>query len=118
MNTETTPPAQPEAVLSSAELGAGDLRQLWQQDWEPTEQDRKAGDLAKRYHDEAEAYDRTVCTGPIRDGSIQPANASELANINRHAHQLKRQIILEATAAGISEGDMRRAITHFGIHHT
>lgn len=109
--------SMPANVGSNGGLGGVDLRQLWQKDWEPTEQDRKAGELAKRYHDEAEAYDRTVCTGPIRDGSIQPANASELAKINHYAHQLKRRIMAEAAAEGISEGDMRRAITHYGIHH-
>ena len=35
-------------------------------EWAPTEQERKAVELAERYHLEAEAYDRTVCTGLIR----------------------------------------------------
>lgn len=51
--------------------------------FEPSERDRCLCELAKRYHEVTEAYDRTVCTGPIRDGSILPANPDEMVLINR-----------------------------------
>lgn len=91
-------------------------RKLWEQTWRLSEQDRKAKELAKRYHDEAEAYDRTICTGPILNGSIQPANAHEFALINSNAYKLRRQILEEAEAAGISKDTMRRAIVRYGLY--
>ncbi len=39
--------------------------------------DAKLDALARRYHEETEAYDRSVCTGPIANGSSHPANSDE-----------------------------------------
>ena len=49
-------------------------------------------DLAIEYYRRTEAYDRTVCTGPIRDGSILPGSHHELAVINRHAAAVRREL--------------------------
>lgn len=84
--------------------------QQYEQEWQQTDQERKAAELAERYHRETEAYDRTVCTGPIRDGSVMPIGPHELALVNRNAIKVRAQIMAEATAAGISAEDMRRAI--------
>jgi hypothetical protein len=94
----------------SAELGVDEYRKQYEQEWEQTEQERKADELAERYHRETEAYDRTVCTGPIRDGSVMPIGSHELALVNRNAINVRKQIMTEAAAAGISAEDMRRAI--------
>ena len=80
-------------------------------EWELTEQECKAIELAKRYFLETEAYDRTVCTGPIRDGSIMPANPHEAAQINRNAIRVRERIMSEAAAHGINRQDMARAIS-------
>ena len=80
-------------------------------EWVPTEQERKAVELAERYHLETEAYDRTVCTGPIRDGSILPATPHEAAQINRNVIRVRERIICEAAAHGINKQDMARAIS-------
>lgn len=53
-------------------------------------------DLADEYHRRCEAYDRIVCTGPIRNGEILPASSQELDRINRHAHMVRREPILRA----------------------
>ena len=94
----------------SEELGVNEYRKQYEQEWQPTEQERKAAELAERYHRETEAYDRTVCTGPIRDGSVMPIGPHELALVNRNAIKVRAQIMAEAAAAGISAEDMRRAI--------
>lgn len=81
-----------------------------QQEWQLTEQERKAEELAQRYHRATEAYDRTVCTGPIRDGSVMPIGPHELALVNRNAIKVREQIMHEAAQHGISRQDMARAI--------
>jgi hypothetical protein len=73
----------------------------------------KAAELAERYHRETEAYDRTVCTGPIRDGSIVPINQSQFVLVNRNAHKVRKQIMCEAKQYGIDPQDMARAISTF-----
>jgi hypothetical protein len=80
-------------------------------EWKLSEADSMAAELAQRYHRLTEAYDRTVCTGPIRDGSIMPMGAHEMALVNRIAITVRKQIMVEAAAAGISAADMRRAIS-------
>ena len=80
-------------------------------EWELIEQECKAIELAERYHLETETYDRTVCTGPIRDGSIMPASPHEAAQINRNAIRVRERIMSEAAAHGINRQDMARAIS-------
>jgi hypothetical protein len=80
-------------------------------EWQPTEQDRKAAELAERYHRDTEAYDRLVCTGPIRDGAIMPIDHRELALVNTYASKVREEIMQEAKHYGISRQDMQRAIS-------
>jgi hypothetical protein len=49
-----------------------EYRKQYEQEWQSTARELKCLELAERYHRETEAYDRTVCTGPIRDGSVMP----------------------------------------------
>lgn len=88
-----------------------EYRKQYEQEWRPTEQERKAAELAERYHRETEAYDRTVCTGPIREGSIIPNNSHEVALVNRNAIKVREQIMQEAAQHGISRQDMAHAIS-------
>ncbi|MEL7966402.1 hypothetical protein AAG587_08495 [Vreelandella neptunia] len=82
-------------------------------DWAPDEHESLKQELAKRYHEETEAFDRTVCTGPIIDGSIRPANNYQLQAINRNASMVRGIIVAAAEDAGISREEMRRAISHY-----
>lgn len=108
--TEASKPDTPTRVGLSEGLGVDEYRKHYEQEWRPTEQERKADELAERYHRETEAYDRTVCTGPVVRGSIMPIGPHEMALVNRNAIKLRKQIMAEAAAAGISAEDMRRAI--------
>lgn len=49
-------------------------------------------DLAVEYYRRTEAYDRSVCTGPVRDGEILPSSHHELALINRNALAVLREL--------------------------
>lgn len=49
--------------------------------------------VAESYVNKTEAYDRTVCTGPIIHGSIQPVTQRERALVNRHALDLLDRLV-------------------------
>lgn len=58
---------------------------LYQGYFTPSESERRLSAAAEQYVDETEAYDRTVCTGPIVKGSIMPADSHERGLVNRNA---------------------------------
>lgn len=78
--------------------------------WSYTEKDRKIDDLAKRYHELTEAYDRTVCTGPIVNGSIQPSTPTESALISRNAKTVLINLLLEVEISEITKPELMAAI--------
>lgn len=64
---------------------------------------------AERYVREAEAFDRTICTGPIIDGAIMPASPHERAVISRAADELFKSLV--ALGEGrFTSGDLQREI--------
>ena len=79
-------------------------------EWTTTEKDNKLHELAKRYHAETEAYDQTVCTGPIVNGGIMPATSYERGLINRNARQAFDRIAQEASGHGISRAELWHAV--------
>lgn len=85
----------------------------WTQEWIPTERDRILYELATRYHTECEAYDRTVCTGPVLRDGIMPATQREMALINRNAHASRKRLIEEAAQKGISSEELSHSISHW-----
>lgn len=95
---------------SALSEGLGVTRADFECDWTPTEKDRLLYELAKRYHDETEAYDRTVCTGPIVRGSIRPVYPRETVLINRNAQRVFDGIAREAAAHGINRAELWRAV--------
>ena len=58
---------------------------LYQSVFTPTESERRMSAAAEQYVAETETYDRSVCTGPIKHGSIMPANAHERGLVNHNA---------------------------------
>ena len=58
---------------------------LYQSDFTPTEAERRLSAAAEQYVVETEAYDRVVCTGPIRHGAIMPTNSYERWLVSRNA---------------------------------
>ena len=83
--------------------------------FEITERDQKLYELATRYHTETEAYDKTVCTGPMRDDSIMPATPHEMALINRNAIAVRKQIEIEASHEGFTRAELKRAISKLNV---
>jgi len=73
--------------------------------------DRRLWDLAVEYHQRCEAYDRTVCTGPIVKDGIMPVTHRELALINRHAVVVRRDIAQRAEQMGFTRKELQKAIS-------
>lgn len=84
--------------------------ELYEAQWTPDDRERKAIELAQRFHGATEAYDRLVCTGPVRDGSIMPANHREFGLINRNARMVLDALYDEAKEHGITPVELWRAI--------
>lgn len=83
------------------------MNEEFQQEPVESERDRALRWLAREYHERAEAYDRSVCTGPIVDGSILPVGAREFALVNRHAHELIQELMRRS---GVSKMELLVAI--------
>jgi len=70
--------------------------------------------LAKEYHDRTEHYDRTVCTGPIVEGSIRPNNGKEHTLINKNAKNIFNEL---AERANISLKELHHKIIQAEHHY-
>jgi hypothetical protein len=66
--------------------------------------------LAREYHDRTEAYDRTVCTGPLVHGAIMPATEHEGNIINNHAQLVRDELGAKAAELGFTPQQWRTAI--------
>ena len=67
-------------------------------------------ELAERYVSETEAYDRTVCTGPVIRGAIMPATHQQRAQISRHADDLFYHLVALGNGCFTSD-DLSREIS-------
>jgi hypothetical protein len=70
----------------------------------------KLRQLARQYVEECEAYDRTVCTGPIERGAIMPRTSEEWALSRSNAHIAAEQLRRQAKDMGISAKDFNLAL--------
>ncbi|BDD79945.1 hypothetical protein [Burkholderia phage FLC10] len=84
-------------------------RDLYLGTFEPTPR-TQLDELAAEYHERCEAYDRTVCTGPIGRDGILPATSHELRLINRHAIAVLRELRSRAELHGFSPIQLFKAI--------
>lgn len=81
--------------------------------FEPNIEERYLHELAKEYHETTEAYDRTVCTGPIGRDGIFPANSHERGLIGKHARTILKGLTKKARERGIEPGLVMKAIQHY-----
>lgn len=75
-----------------------------------TEAEHRLRRLAEEYHERTERYDRCICTGPIRDGSIMPANGHEMGMINVHAKAVMEELGEEVRCLGFTTKQWMSAI--------
>lgn len=71
-------------------------------------------DLAREYHERCEAYDRTVCTGPIGPGGgILPVTPRESGLINKNAKAILDELLDRAVKQGRARHDVLHAIQRY-----
>lgn len=70
----------------------------------------KLRQLARQYIEGCEAYDRTVCTGPIERGAIMPRTSEEWALVRSNAHIAAEQLRRQAKDMGISAKEFNLAL--------
>lgn len=68
-------------------------------------------DLASEYHGECEAFDVSVCSGPMSEDGILPANAQELALVNRNATEVRKRREKITALQQFSPKQLQRAIS-------
>ncbi len=67
-------------------------------------------ELAKEYCDRTEMYDRTVCTGPVRNGGILPVTSLEMSLVNANARAVMNELSVKAGRLGFSPRQLLEAI--------
>lgn len=82
---------------------------------QPYEHNKDMFELACRYYRETEAYDKTVCTGPIVDGVIYPLNSKEMGLISLNAHKTRKLIGQEAAEKNIDPKELTHEIRRVGL---
>ena len=70
-------------------------------------------ELIERYYDQTEAYDRIVCTGPIRNGSIMPADGFQLGLICRNARHKMEELTTKVLKIGFSDEQFNEAFRYY-----
>lgn len=71
---------------------------------------RKMWELAETYHEKTEAFDRIICSGSVKNGSVWPANVYEFRMVNKNANNVHRSILEEASKYDITAEEMQNAI--------
>jgi hypothetical protein len=77
---------------------------------EPKPTDHRLLDLAREYYRRTEAYDRTVCTGPMTRDGIMPATYRERGLINHHAGIVLSELRKQAERQGFTKDEFRSAM--------
>ena len=77
---------------------------------ELTSEEKRLYELAREYHERTEAYDRTVCTGPVRCGGIMPADCEQRSLVNRNARNIYDELGVEAANLGFKPKQWRKAV--------
>ena len=124
MNTQSQIKAEREAMNEQETLsaerggscapasGSAFQREYLGVPWTPSPEEKLLRDLAREYHERTEAYDSTVCTGPIVRGGIMPATPEQHALINRHARTVRDELSVEAARLGFTPKQWREAISN------
>ena len=109
--SETTDNSQAGGRCAPA-LGSAFQREYLGAPRTPSPEEKRLRELAREYHQRTEAYDRTVCTGPIVRGGIMPATGEERALITRNANAMRYDLGVEAAKLGFTPKQWQEAISN------
>jgi hypothetical protein len=113
MKTDPLPQDPAEAtdgMLPARTCCASFAREYLGMPYTPTKEEIRLRELAEEYHRTCEDYDRTICTGPIKDGVILPATGEEASAINRHAIAVRNGLFRKARELGFDRQQWMEAI--------
>jgi len=81
-----------------------------------SEKEKTLNELAIRYRDECEAYDKTVCTGGMKYGEIMPSNPSEMRLIDKNARNVLKKLLESEVAFNheINRRELMKEISRIG----
>ena len=77
---------------------------------ELTSEEKRLYELAREYHKRTEAYDRTVCSGPVRCGGIMPVTSQQFYLVNRNARKIRDELFIEAEKLGFNQKQWQAAV--------
>jgi len=66
--------------------------------------------IVEEYERRTEEFDRTVCTGPIKNGRIMPATGEEFSVVNRHAMQVRSELIPRVLSIGKTPAEFQQVL--------
>lgn len=93
-------------------MNSSEWQKQYLQEWDGARTAKLYG-FAKDYHDRCEAYDRTVCTGPMGRDGIMPASHTELGKINRYARSVLTEVLQNAEREGFNQQEVLHEISRF-----
>lgn len=70
-------------------------------------------ELAREYFRRTEAFDRTICTGPVLHDGVMPSNPREQAAITRNAESTLRELRNRAEFEGHTYAELRQAMKRY-----
>lgn len=118
MNDKPTDPAEAtDGMLPARTCCAFFEREYLGMPMTPTAEEIRLRELAEEYHRTCEDYDRMICTGPIKDGSILPASGDESSAINRHAQDVRDRLWYQVAPLGFSRQQWMEAIRDEGLRY-
>jgi hypothetical protein len=82
----------------------------------PSEKEVMLRAMAVEYLDRTEAFDRTICSGPVKQGFIMPATCREWSIISTHANSVLLELTQRASAIGFTRIDMLSAIQNHRLN--
>jgi hypothetical protein len=86
----------------------------WIEDTDIHKEEECLYDLAREYHQRCDDYDRAVCSGKsVTTGEPFPADNYQMEAINRHAIQVRDEIIGRGKSLGLSEERVWGAIQKY-----
>lgn len=105
--SQATPCGSYPATVCSASVFQQEYLGMFPQE---SARDRWLIDLAKEYHTRTEAYDRSICTGPILHGGIIPETPHQHRAIHRNATAVHRELFETARQLGYTGVEWRKAL--------
>ena len=90
------------------------FKELYQIEWRIDPRQERLQQLAAKYHEECEQYDKLVCKGVCPySGCAMPTDAWESQKISFNALKVLEEIYTEALKEGFIKQDVRVAISSY-----